>query len=214
MIYVFIPYYNEDTPEFKKSLESQTYKDYRIIRRDRKRDKIYWTKAVNDFWRECERWQGTKDDDIICIMNNDIEFVPNFFAYANWYIKDKQIYFPFNSACRVNFGTKEFFEGTANFNTFIGRCFFMKLSAFKESGGFCKLLPHALSDIDFGLRALKNFTFCMTYNIKHDEHGYEPISKWSLRAYNNPILWTIFLLKHPNRYTLLNIAKSWYEIFR
>lgn len=58
MIYVFIPYYNEDTPKFKKSLESQTYKDYRIIRRDRKRDKIYWTKAVRDFQKEVKRFCG------------------------------------------------------------------------------------------------------------------------------------------------------------
>ena len=73
MIYVFVPYYHEDTPEFKKSLESQTV-PYRLIKRNRKASKILWTEAVNDFWRECFRWQGAKDDDVICIMNNDIEF--------------------------------------------------------------------------------------------------------------------------------------------
>ena len=78
MIYVFVPYYNEDTKEFKESLAKQTV-PYRLIKRDRKRDKIYWTKAVRDFQREIQRFCGIKDDDIICIMNNDIEFDENFF---------------------------------------------------------------------------------------------------------------------------------------
>ena len=50
MLYVFVPYYNEDTLEFKESLAKQTA-PYRLIKRNTKASKILWTKAVNDFYK-------------------------------------------------------------------------------------------------------------------------------------------------------------------
>ena len=70
MIYIFVPYYHEDTPEFKESLAKQTV-PYRLIKRNTKASEILWTEAVNDFWREIKRL-NTKDDDIVGIMCNDI----------------------------------------------------------------------------------------------------------------------------------------------
>jgi len=214
MIYVFIPYYNEDTPEFKKSLESQTYKDYRIIRRDRKRDKIYWTKAVRDFQKEVKRFCGAKDDDIVCVMNNDIEFNGELFELGSQ-VKSGEIFIPADVECFIDFSDKSFKEESFPFcNCFIGRCFFMTLGDFKRVK-FSRLLPHALADIDFSIRALRICKPVLIHpEIKHKEHTYQDCSMFSLRSYNNPILWTIFLLKHPNRYTFINILKSWYEVIR
>jgi len=90
----------------------------------------------------------------------------------------------------------------------------MTLKQFKNSGGFCKYLPHALADIDFGLKVLKKSEMIYNYaEWRHPEHSYEPVSKWSLRSYENPFLWTIFLLKNYNRYTFINILKAWYSAF-
>ena len=212
MIYVFVPYYHEDTPEFKKSLESQTV-PYRLIKRNRKASKILWTEAVNDFWRECFRWQGAKDDDVICIMNNDIEFNEGLFEDASS-LAEGEILVPINFVIEVDWKHKKF-ERTKDFNAFIGHCFFMSFKDFRESGGFCKLLPHALADIDFSIKMWdKNLAIFLYESAIHKDHPYEKCSKWSWRSYDNPIVWTIFLLRHPNRWTLLNILKAWYEIFR
>ena len=213
MIYVFVPYWNEDTPEFKKSLESQTV-PYRLIKRNRKASKILWTEAVNDFWRECSRWQGAKDDDVICIMNNDIEFGKLLFELGAT-AKDWDIIVPDEFLIEVDWRNKKFTYG-GDYNSFIGHCFFMSLKDFRESGGFCRLLPHALADIDFSYRMYKKkkATIWRVGGVHHEDHDYEKCSKWSWRSYDNPILWTIFLLRHPNRYTLLNIIKSWVSALR
>lgn len=212
MIYVFVPYYNEDTPEFKESLAKQTV-PYRLIKRNTKASKILWTEAVNDFWREVKRL-NTKDDDVICIMNNDIEFGENLFEIALRDTKKHKLYIPLGSQGYMDFKNKRFINDTLRFNTFIGRCFFMTVKGFKESGGFCKLLPHALSDIDFGLRMIKTSSWCVSYSISHLGHSYKPVSNWSWLSYKNPIVWTIFLLRHPNRYTFINILKAWYDIIK
>ena len=211
MIYVFIPYWHEDTPEFKKSLESQTFKKHIIIRRNRKASKILWTEAVNDFYKECKRWCGTKDDDVICIMNNDIEFDENLFDEVS---KIKN-YVWYSEGVAIDWKNKKFYIVPSVSLSFIGHCFAMTLGDFKKSGGFCKYLPHALADIDYGLKVTKKYGACLLDSyVYHKEHDYEPTSIWSWRSYENPIVWTIFLLKNPNRYTLLNILKAWYDAFR
>lgn len=214
MIYVFIPYYNEDTPEFKKSLESQTYKDYRIIRRDRKRDKIYWTKAVRDFQKEVKRFCGAKDDDIVCVMNNDIEFDEYLFGYFGRSVRKGDV--TFGEGVWIDWSRKDFevFSGFYSYaHSFTGHLFFMTLGDFKRFK-FSRLLPHALADIDYGLKVLRELNYTFIERFTHKEHTYQDCHIFSLRSYKNPILWTIFLLKHPNRYTFINILKSWYEIIR
>ena len=210
MIYVFVPYYNEDTPEFKKSLRCQTVR-FTLIKRDTKRDKILWTEAVNDFWHDSFNWG--KDDDVICIMNNDIEFDGDLFEDAS-HLYTGEILIPFDCAIEVNWRHKRFVR-SKNWNAFKGRCFFMTLRDFRRSGGFCKFLPHALSDIDFAIRMWnKNLAIFLSRNIRHKEHGHPKVNCFSKLSYKNPIAWTIFLLRHPNRWTLLNILKAWYDIFR
>lgn len=212
MIYVFIPYYNEDTPEFKKSLESQTYKDYRIIRRDRKRDKIYWTKAVRDFQKEVKRFCGAKDDDIVCVMNNDIEFGENLFSSISNIEQGEVAY---SEGVWIDWEEKRFdIMPVTNGDSFIGHFFAMTLGDFKRFN-FSRLLPHALADIDYGIKVMEHLdSVYFDEWVKHEEHPYQDCHIFSLRNYNNPILWTIFLLKHPNRYTFINILKSWYEVIR
>lgn len=211
MIYVFVPYYNEDTPEFKKSLESQTVQ-YRLIKRDRKRDKIYWTKAVRDFQREIQRFCGIKDTDVICIMNNDIEF-PDYFFSELAKLTEYDIYYM--EGISINWCAKKF-KIVPNIygDSFTGHCFAMTFGDFKRFR-FSRLLPHALADIDYGIRVMERQTSIFNhYHVIHKDHDYEDCSIWSPRSYKNPIFWTIFLLKHPNRHTFINILKSWYEIFR
>ena len=214
MIYVFVPYYHEDTPEFKKSLESQTV-PYRLIKRNRKASKILWTEAINDFWHDSFKWG--KDDDVVCIMNNDIEFDGLTFKDFSCLTKGE---ISISEGTLIDWQKKSFkmVKGAGldyyRPDSFIGHCFAMTLGDFKKLGGFCKLLPHALADIDYGIKALKRLRVYSGYAI-HKDHAYEKTSKWSWRSYDNPIVWTIFLLRHPNRYTLLNIARCWYDgIFR
>jgi len=210
MIYVFVPYYNEDTPEFKKSLRRQTVR-FTLIKRDTKRDKILWTEAVNDFWHDSFNWG--KDDDVICIMNNDIEFDERLFieggeATSGW------VHIPYGCEMLVDWSKKRFSLNTGVCDSFIGRCFFMTLKDFKERK-FCKLLPHAFSDLDFGLRTIKSGIVPILISpIIHKEHGHPKVNCFSKLSYKNPIAWTVFLLRHPNRYTLINILKAWYDIFR
>ena len=211
MIYIFVPYYNEDTPEFKKSLESQTV-PYTLIRRDTKASKILWTEAVNDFWEGCFRWNW-RDEDVIGIMCNDIEFREDLFEDAS-VLGEGEVVAPYNCLIEVNWKTKKIACGK-DWNAFMGRCFFMTVKDFKESGGFCKLLPHTLSDVDFAVRMWdKNMAIFGSPSIIHKEHEYPKVSCFSKLSYKNPIAWTVFLLRHPNRYTLINILKAWYDIFR
>ena len=211
MIYVFVPYWNEDTPEFKKSLRCQTVR-FTLIKRDTKRDKILWTEAVNDFWGDCFRWNW-RDEDVIGIMCNDIEFDESLFKTATD-VTHGDIFVPSNCLLEINWKTKKIAYGE-NWNAFVGRCFFMTVKDFKESGGFCKWLPHTLSDADFSYRMYKKGLGIWRMSpITHKEHGCPKVSCFSKLSYKNPIAWTVFLLRHPNRYTLINILKAWYDIFR
>lgn len=215
MIYLFIPYYHEDTKEFRESLNRQEV-NFLEIRRDRKRDKIYWTRAVNDFWKQIQSYRGIKDDDVIVIMNNDIMFTASLFVEAAKRTKQGSVVVPYRSRIEIDWAKKKFTQGGRT-DSFVGRCFFITYGDFKRSGGFCKLLPHALADIDYGLKLKKKgiTPFDCSLHYFHPEHEYEKISAWSLRNYGNPVVWTIFLLRHPNKYTLLNIAKAWYDaLFR
>ena len=206
MIYVFVPYYNEDTPEFKKSLRCQTVR-FTLIKRDTKGDKILWTEAVNDFWEGCFRWNW-RDKDVIGIMCNDIEFDESFFEMYG-HTEIGEVCVPMNQTLQIDWSKKEFKEDI-RVDSFHGRCFFMTVKDFKESGGFCKWLPHALSDIDFGIRMKrKGLRLRTLQSIIHKEHGHPKVNCFSKLSYKNPIAWTVFLLRHPNRYTLINILKAW-----
>ena len=211
MIYIFVPYYNEDTPEFKKSLESQTV-PYTLIRRDTKASKILWTEAVNDFWEGCFRWNW-RDEDVIGIMCNDISFDENLFIEGGE-VTNGWVHIPWGCEISIDWSKKRFKYGTGVCDSFLGRCFFMTVRDFKELG-FCKLLPHTLSDADFGLRTIKSgVTPLFISSVQHKEHGHPKVNCFSKLSYKNPIAWTVFLLRHPNRYTFINILKAWYDIFR
>lgn len=137
MIYLFVPYYNNDSEGFKQSLAEQVYKDIKIIRRDRKRDKVYWTRACNDFYKDLKRYRGVKDDDVIGIMNNDVSFTPGYLLVAAR-VKKGQVFTC--DGITIDWSKKKFTKGTP-IHTFPGRAFFMTAKDFKASGGFCKLLP-------------------------------------------------------------------------
>lgn len=208
MLYVFVPYYNPHTKEFTESLAKQTETSYRLITRDRKRDKIMWTKSVRDFQKEVKRYLGTKDTDVICIMNNDVSFGKDLFKLGSS-VSQGDVFIAYNTDVAINWKRKGFYFGTGKVDSFLGRCFFMTLGDFKKIK-FSRLLPHALADIDFGIRAVKKLKpYFLDCVFTHPDHEYKRVNKFSLLSYENPILWTIFLLKHPNRWTLLNIVKAW-----
>ena len=215
MIYLFVPYYTEDTPEFRQSLESQIV-PFQEIRRNRKADKICWTKAVNDFRKELMRYRGLKDDDVVCIMNNDISFGEKLFEEGSEVaLFNGNVYIP--EGININWKTKSFNKTCIRINvdSFAGRCFFMTVRDFIDSGGFSKLLPHCLSDLDFGLRMIKKGSdiTIMVNNISHCNHNQE-MRPFKIHSQTNPIFWTIFLLKHFNKYTFLNITKAWVDAWR
>lgn len=213
MIYVFIPYYHPDTKEFTESLAKQTVQ-FRIIKRDRKRDGIYWTKALNDFHKEMKYWRGVKAEDVICVMNNDISFDSGFFEEGSQ-VKEGEIYGP--EGVKIYWPKKRFRSLMYNqpmIDTFPGRAFFMTYKDFANSGGFCRLLPHYLSDYDFGIKMIKKGLKFVVMKNKI-VHPYHPqVTGFKMISVNNPVFWTIFLLRHLNIYTPINIVKAWIDSLR
>jgi len=205
MIYLFIPYYNEFEKPFINSLARQNV-SYRLIKRDRKRDKIYWTKAVNDFRKDLLRYRGVKDTDVICIMNNDISFSDTLLEEGSQ-VREGGVYIP--EGVKITWGKKKFeLVQSGRVDTFAGRCFFMTYQDFNRFK-FSKLLPHYLSDYDYGIKVCKKLKPVIMQN-KLSHWGAKPKHpKFSILNPGNPIFWTIFLLKHPNRYTPLNLLKAW-----
>lgn len=206
-LFVFVPYWNPHTKGFTDSLAKQTDVSYRLITRDRKKDNIMWTKALRDFQKECKRFLA-KDSDVICVMNNDVEFGNHLFSTGSL-VRQGEVFIGYGCGVEINWKYKRFLFGSNKTDSFLGRCFFMTLGDFKKIK-FSRMLPHALADIDFGIRVIKKleYTYIPIY-FNHPDHEYKRVNKFSLLSYENPILWTIFLLKHFNRYTLLNIIKAW-----
>lgn len=215
MIYVFVPYYQDDAKEFTNSLAKQSV-PFELIRRNRKRDKIYWTRACNDFYKDIQKYRGLKDDDVVCIMNNDIIFSAHFIEEGSK-VKQGEVYLP-EYFC-IYWKTKSFNAHRFEFVTkdsFAGRAFFMTYKDFRNSGGFSKLLPHHFADIDFGIRQIKRGLkpILMKNEIHHIEHPNNEDKPFMIISPNNPFIWTIFLLKHFNRYTFINIIKAWVSALR
>jgi len=211
MIIVFIPFYHTDTNLFRQSLENQSV-PFREIRRDRKRDKTYWSLACNDFHKQVQTFRGLKDNDTICIMNNDIYFGVNLLREGSK-VQQGEILIPRGQGIKIDWNKKQFIEGGSD--TFPGRTFFMTYKDFKNSGGFSRLLPHYLSDYDFGIRQVKKGLkvkemFLRTYHPEHEKER-KPFSKVSP---DNPFYWTVFLLKHFNRYFFINLIKAWVTAWR
>ena len=209
MIYLFIPYYHEDSDGFRKSLDKQTV-PFKTIRRNRKRDKIYWSRACNDFYKDLKKYRGIKDDDVICIMNNDISFPPTFFEEGQK-VKEGRVLVP--EGININWKFKQFYPHRnphLSTNAFAGRAFFITAKDFKNSKGFSRLLPHYLSDYEFSIRVLKKCKpILMKQKITHDNHPKEA-STFSVLNPGNPIFWTIFLLKCGlNKYFFINLVKIW-----
>ena len=206
-LFVFVPYWNEHTKGFTESLANQTDVSYRLITRDRKKDNIMWTKALRDFQKECKRFLA-KDSDVICVMNNDVEFGKDLFKLGSS-VSQGDVFIGYGCGVEINWKHKQFLFSSNKIDSFLGRCFFMTLGDFKKIK-FSRLLPHALADIDFGIRVVKKLNpYFLDCVFNHQDHPYKRVSRFSLLSYENPILWTIFLLKHFNRYTLKNIIKAW-----
>ena len=206
-LFVFVPYWNEHTKGFTDSLAKQTEVSYRLITRDRKKDGIMWTRALRDFQKECKRFLA-KDSDVICVMNNDVEFGKDLFKIGSTVDKGN-VFIGYGCGVEINWKHKQFLFSSNKVDSFLGRCFFMTLGDFKKIK-FSRLLPHALADIDFGIKAVKRLRVYPIYcYFNHPDHDYKRVNKFNLLSYENPIIWTIFLLKHPNRYTFLNIIKAW-----
>lgn len=213
MIFVFVPYYNPDTKEFRDSLDNQTV-EFREIRRNRKRDKIYWAEACNDFYKQVKVYRGVKDCDIICILNNDISF-PDDLLKQGSKVKKGQVMMPRSEAVLIDWERKKFITDALYPDCFSGRAFFMTYGDFIRSGGLSKWLPQYLSDYDFAIRQIKRGLnpVVMDAEIVHKEHQKET-RVFSVLCPHNPIYWTIFLIRHFNRYTFLNILKAWVSAWR
>lgn len=209
MIFIFVPYYHEPEQEFLDCLDRQTVK-FKLIKYNRKAHKDLWTHALNFFVSELKRYRGITDNDVACFMNCDITFGDTLVEEGSR-VRTGEILIPEGCQVTIDWAKKKFYEGD-RIDSFIGRCVFMKVNDLIKTGGFCKLLPHYLSDIEFGIRVIKQGfrVKIMNQSITHEEHD-RSAPLFSLRAVNNPVLWTIFLLRAGiNRYLPLNILKSWY----
>jgi radical SAM protein with 4Fe4S-binding SPASM domain len=71
----------------------------------------------------------------------------------------------------------------------------MTLGDFHKIGKFCSLLPYALADIDYGIKAIKKlkgkFIECEFY---HPSHPYKKVSRFSMLSYENPKVKQFFAL--------------------
>ena len=211
MIFVFVPYYDKWNDYFQNCLDNQTA-EFILMKYNTKDTGGYWSNACNYFLKQIKTYRGLTYDDVICIMNNDITFSDDLMAEGNK-IGENEILIPDGSDIQIDWKTKKMIKGD-RIDTFPGRTFFMKAPDFINSGGFSKLLPHYLSDYDFGIRMIKKGMIVRTMNqpIHHVDHAknYNPLC---IRSVNNPLFWTIFLLKHGrNRYFFLNLLKVWAEL--
>lgn len=209
MIFIFVPYYHEPDQYFMDCLKNQTV-PFKLIKYNRKAHKDLWTHACNFFISELKRYRGLSDRDVVCIMNSDITFSETLIEEGSR-VRKGEILIPEGNQVQIDWSKKKFFKGE-RIDTFPGRCFFMTAKDLMCSGGFYKLLPHYLSDYEFGIRMIKKGMKVRLINqsIIHEDHP-KDAPLFSLRAVNNPILWTIFLLKAGrNKYLPLNILKSWY----
>ncbi len=208
MIFLFVPYYDKWNDYFQQCLDNQT-EEFVLMKYNRKEMGDYWTHACNFFLKQLKTYRGITNDDVVCIMNNDIRFGWDLMAAGNK-VKENEILIPFGSDIQIDWKTKKMIKGN-RIDTFPGRTFFMKATDFINSGGFSKLLPHYLSDYDFGIRMIKKGMRVVVMNqpIRHIDHP-KNNNPWSIRSTNNPVFWTIFLLKHGrNRYFFLNLLKVW-----
>lgn len=211
MIFVFLPYYTPDSKDFTQSINNQTV-EFQLIRRDRKRDKIYWSKACNDFLEDFKYYRGVYDTDVVCIMNNDIKFSERLLEEGSK-VKQGEVYIPKSLGVHIDWKRKSFTEVNDEklIDCFPGRCFFITAKDFKQSGGFSKLLPMYLSDYEFSIRQLKKLKpVVMDEDVIHEDHPREA-KFYSVLSPANPLFWTIFLLKTcRNIFLPLNILKAWW----
>ncbi len=211
MIFLFVPYYDKWNDYFQNCLDFQT-EQFHLMKYNRKDMGGYWSGACNFFLKQIKTYRGITNNDVVCIMNNDITFSNDLMAEGNE-VRENEILIPFGSGVQIDWKTKKMVYGL-RIDTFPGRTFFMKATDFMNSGGFSKLLPHYLSDYDFGIRMIKKgmtvrSIFEIVDHIEHPKNN----NPWSIRSANNPVFWTIFLLKHGrNRYFFLNLLKVWAEL--
>ena len=211
MIFLFVPYYETWPDYFQDCLDRQTA-DFVLMRYDRKEMGGYWTAACNYFLKTLKTYRGITHDDIVCIMNNDIMFTDDFLSEAGG-VRPGDILIPNGSGVQIDWRTKRMFNGD-RVDTFPGRAFFMTAPDFINSGGFSRLLPHYRSGYDFGIRVIKKgmTVRAMARGIHHVDHP-KNCRPLCIRSVNNPIFWTVFLLKHGrNRYFFLNLLKAWAEL--
>ena len=209
MIHLFVPYYGVWPDYFQECLDSQTV-PFRLFKYDRKEIGDGWTAACNLFYKEFKRYRGTEDD-VICIMNNDIRFDANFLS-EGCRVRPGTVLIPHGTGASFDWKTKSCRHG---YDTFPGRAFFMTAPDFIKSGGFDRFIPHYLSDYDFGFRMTKGGMRIeeMSQHISHAAHSINT-NPWMLRSVNSPLSWSIFLLKHGrNKYLLLNLLRAWAELF-
>jgi len=206
MIFLFVPYYDNWNDYFQDCLDGQTEKFY-LIKYNRKDTGIGWGAACNWFLKTLKTFRGI-DDDVICIMNNDIRFNKTLMTEGAT-VRTGEILT--SESVQINWKDKSISEGT---DTFPGRTFFMTATDFMASGGFS--LPHYLADYDFGLRMVKHGMKIrkLQNEVIHVDHP-KNTNPWSMRSVNNPLVWSVFLLRHGrNRYFILNLLKIWYELIK
>ena len=210
MIFVFVPYYDKWNDYFQNCLDRQTA-EFHLMRYNRKVTGDCWSHACNFFLKQMKTFRGIGSEDVVCIMNNDILF-DDLMAKGSQ-VKTGEILIPEGSGIQIDWKTKQMINGS-RIDTFPGRTFFMTAPDFIHSGGFSKLLPHYLSDYDFGIRMIKKGMVVkeMSARVQHVDHP-KNTNPWSIRSVNNPFFWTVFLLKHcMNRYFFLNLLKVWAEL--
>lgn len=215
MIYVLIPHYHNDPDYFIESLNRQKGK-FIVLRRDRKNDGIYWTRAMNDFRDEIKNYRF-QNSDCICILNNDLVLADDLFEKGRK-VKRGKVLIPKTLektevkewGIEIDWSKKSFKYGD-RIDCFAPRGIFMNILDFIDSGGFSPLLPHYLADYEFSIRMIRKGLKPVRIDtwVEHFDHERETRA-FSWISEFNPFFWTVFLFKACwNRYLPINLVKAW-----
>jgi len=207
MIHALIPYYHEDSPAFARSLSMQTgYVEHRF---DRRKGRVYWTRAMNELMKEVPR------EAVVCILNNDLELCPDLFEIGAR-VRPGEVLIPQTRengktvewGLEVDWSRKKFFYGE-RIDVFSPRGIFINA---RDVLPFRRSLPHYLADYDWAFRLLKNGVQPIRMNawVNHtpntvNHNLFSPLNP------RNPIFWTVFLwFNCPRNLFVENLARSWF----
>jgi GT2 family glycosyltransferase len=246
VVYIILPVHNRCaiTRRFIRCLKSQSYPNYHLLLIDdgssdgteemvrNEISSLVVIKGKGDWWWAGSLQQGyvwlksheIRQDDIVLLINDDLEFEPDFLEKALTLFRDKvktlmlaecysrnerELY---DSGVFVDWRKLTFnrTEDPNSINCLSTRGLFLRVADFNRLGGFYpRILPHYLSDYEFTCRAhRKGYALVTEPSLKVflDIHatGYSRFeqesflaflkSYFSAKSMMNPLAWTNFVL--------------------